>query len=473
MIPFTGQHKAPSSGPVRSWARAEREADHVADAVLDNDIPAGHRPNADVPQTGTAAVPGVGQPLDPVQRAFFERRLGTDLASVRLHTGSAADQAARDEHANAYTVGEHVVLGGDADNATLAHELVHVLQQRGAGRSAVQRDEKTRTDGIGRTPPKVDFDRVDERPSGEDARMLFPHDSVSLSATDLETVIRRLPKSRRLVIDIDGYASTEGDAEYNVNLSAHRAAVLREVLQRLLPESEVHVHAHGATAAFGDPAANRRVGIRFTEAPVQLVPPLSTGGLKPDRRPRLLPEQHLHLDPGLLPSGTFPPSLDLRLDDPALGSPGKAAAQGPPQLFPPRLPELPPPGPVGPAQLFPRTIPPTRPVVVWGDMHQVATDNGIGGPIDQNTAQALEEHATRWYEFFRERGLTDDQARSVANLATRSMFGRELIRLNSTPIDESNNDLVRQGGSVFLTPTIDLLKTPEYYRALRKFLKGL
>ena len=472
MTPSTG-HRKDSGGPARSWARAEREADHVADAVLGHDKPTAHRPHAEVPQSGPAALPGVGRPLDPAHRAFFERRLDADLSTVRLHTGAAADKAARDEHANAYTFGEHVVMGGEADQATLAHELTHVLQQRVAGHNAVQRDEKPSTTGIGRTPPKVDFDTVKERPAGEDARVLFPHDSVSFSVSDLESLIQRLPAKRALVIDIDGYASTEGDAEYNINLSAHRAAALREILQRLLPESTILVHAHGATAAFGDPAANRRVGIRFTEAPAQLFPPLTAGGLQRDRHPNLLPELHLHLDPGLsplAPSGTFPPDLDRRLDDPAFGY--QAASSQPPQLFPPRVPELPPPGPVGPAQLFPWLIPPSRPLLDMGDLHQVFADHGRAGPIDPGTVKAIEEHATRWFQFFRERGLTEDQARTLANLSARSMVGRELTNQDNTIIDQSNNAIIRQGGSVFLTPTIDPRDVPDYVRKAWKKLRG-
>jgi outer membrane protein OmpA-like peptidoglycan-associated protein len=472
MISFHRARKSstPPSGQARALARAEHEADHVADAVLDGGG-AGHRPHAEVPDTGTAAVPGVGVPLGPARRAFFQRRLGADLSTVRVHEGAAADRAARDQHANAYTVGEHVVLGDDADHTVLAHELVHVVQQRGAGRSAVQRQEKTRTSGIGSTPPKVDFDFVENRATSEDARVLFPHDSVSFSVADVASLIERVPANRQLIVDIDGYASTEGDAQYNVNLSAHRAAALREILQRLLPQAKVLVHAHGATAAFGDPAANRRVGVRFTEAPVQLVPPLSTSGpgsgRERDRHPTLLPG---HLDPGL---GTFPPNIDIRIDDPVLGQPGKSRSQGPPQLFPPRVPELPPPGPASPPQLFPWTVRPTKSVIDLGDVRQVLTDHGIGGPIDLDTARAIEEHGARWYQFFRERGLTDDQARSLANLSTRSMVNRELTNLGNTLIDQSNNDLIRGGQSVFLTPTVDLLKTPDYYRKVRDFLKGL
>jgi outer membrane protein OmpA-like peptidoglycan-associated protein len=443
MIPFRRHQNTAATrtggGPTRGWARAEGEADRVADAVLDRDSrDSGHRPHADVPQAGAAALPGVGQPLDPARRAFFEQRLGADLSGVRVHAGAAADRAARDEHAYAYTFGEHVVLGDDAGDATLAHELVHVLQQRQAGHTAVQREERASTGGIGATPPKVKFDFVSEQPAGEDMRVLFQHDSASLAGFDPKSVLARLPSNRPLVVDVDGYASSEGDTDYNVNLSAHRAAVLRTILLPLLPEgSIVQLHAHGATAVFGDPAANRRVGIRFAEAQVPLVPPLGTGAFGRDRRlERLLPDLHLHLDPGLsrfAPPETVLPTPDLRLGE-------RSEPKAPVAPF--RVPLLPA-EPVRPIELFPRLLPP-KTLVEWTDMRQVFTDHGAG-PIDQRMFDAIETFAKDWFQRYRELGLTDDQARWLVNFGTRKAIAVELTRDGNTPVDRSDNELSREG----------------------------
>lgn len=80
------------------------------------------------------ALAAPGRPLDPGDREFFERRLGTDLGTVRLRTDDAAAGAVG---AKAFTLGEDVVVGTAyrADRAVVAHELVHVLQAR-AGRGA-------------------------------------------------------------------------------------------------------------------------------------------------------------------------------------------------------------------------------------------------------------------------------------------------------------------------------------------------
>ena len=79
-----------------------------------------------------------GSPLDAGTRAFMEPRFGHDFSDVRVHTDSLAAESARSVNALAYTVGNHIVLGAGhhspAMNPTrrlLAHELAHVIQQRG------------------------------------------------------------------------------------------------------------------------------------------------------------------------------------------------------------------------------------------------------------------------------------------------------------------------------------------------------
>jgi len=80
---------------------------------------------------------GGGTPLDDGTRADMESRFGQDFGDVRVHTDGQASASAEAVGANAYTVGSDVVFGaGQFDPATptgqrtLAHELVHVLQQR-------------------------------------------------------------------------------------------------------------------------------------------------------------------------------------------------------------------------------------------------------------------------------------------------------------------------------------------------------
>jgi Domain of unknown function (DUF4157) len=81
-----------------------------------------------------------GRPLDPALRGEMEARFGHDFSRVRVHTDRLAAESARSVGAHAYTVGSDIVFGSDryapgsaAGADLLAHELAHVVQQRGTG----------------------------------------------------------------------------------------------------------------------------------------------------------------------------------------------------------------------------------------------------------------------------------------------------------------------------------------------------
>jgi Domain of unknown function (DUF4157) len=80
-----------------------------------------------------------GSALPATLSRTMSARLGHDFAGVKLHTGAHAAQSAASVGAQAYTVGNHIVLGRSMPNPlstegerTLAHELTHVVQQREA-----------------------------------------------------------------------------------------------------------------------------------------------------------------------------------------------------------------------------------------------------------------------------------------------------------------------------------------------------
>lgn len=84
-----------------------------------------------VPQTS-------GQPLDAATRATMEARFGHDFGRVRVHADGHAAHSAWSAGARAYAVGSSLVFGrgeyapGTAEGRRLiAHELSHVVQQRG------------------------------------------------------------------------------------------------------------------------------------------------------------------------------------------------------------------------------------------------------------------------------------------------------------------------------------------------------
>jgi hypothetical protein len=84
------------------------------------------------------ALQSSGSPLNAHTRHAMERPFGHDFGRVRVHTDQGAAESARAINAHAYTVGSHIVFGAGryapgtpAGNQLLAHELTHVVQQRG------------------------------------------------------------------------------------------------------------------------------------------------------------------------------------------------------------------------------------------------------------------------------------------------------------------------------------------------------
>ena len=129
----------------------EMEADRVADQVLAAPEHAavssiapriqrftGHSRDAGIaPASVDRVLSGSGRPLEPALRQDMEQRFGHDFSTVRIYSGGAAEQSARDVSAQAYTVGQNVVFGAGRfapgthqGRRLIAHELTHVVQQQ-------------------------------------------------------------------------------------------------------------------------------------------------------------------------------------------------------------------------------------------------------------------------------------------------------------------------------------------------------
>jgi hypothetical protein len=138
----------------RADSPLEREADAVADQAAMGDEepiqaqPAREQAKSTSPQGAASRAihgRGGGEPLNQGTRQTLEPRLGADLGGVRVHQGGAAQEAARELGARAFTHRDHVWLGrgaSQADTHLMAHEAAHVVQQRGlAGATpAIMRD---------------------------------------------------------------------------------------------------------------------------------------------------------------------------------------------------------------------------------------------------------------------------------------------------------------------------------------------
>jgi hypothetical protein len=84
----------------------------------------------------TKALRSPSKPLDAPVRSWAEGRFGVSLDRLRIHDNAEAAETARAHHAQALTVGGHVVFGQNehrphtpAGRALLGHEIAHAVQQ--------------------------------------------------------------------------------------------------------------------------------------------------------------------------------------------------------------------------------------------------------------------------------------------------------------------------------------------------------
>ena len=87
---------------------------------------------------------GAGSPLPLDIQQRLESSMGVDLADVRVHTGSHADQSTRALRARAFTHRNDIWLGQNespGDLRLIAHEVAHVLQQDRVVRRKIDPDQ--------------------------------------------------------------------------------------------------------------------------------------------------------------------------------------------------------------------------------------------------------------------------------------------------------------------------------------------
>jgi hypothetical protein len=86
------------------------------------------------------AIMGSGQSLTESERSFFEPRFGCDFNKVRVHSDTQADRLNLELNARAFTSGQDIFFregeysvdgGSESRKRLLAHELTHVVQQKG------------------------------------------------------------------------------------------------------------------------------------------------------------------------------------------------------------------------------------------------------------------------------------------------------------------------------------------------------
>lgn len=153
--PFEGSapNELEASANEEPWPEPEAGELESATTVQTKAIGAGGGMIADPGLASRITAPSGGHPLPGVVRGFMEPRLGYEFGQVRVHDAEQDRTDAAQLKAQAFTYRNHIWLGRgqSADNRSLmAHELVHVVQQR----SAVQR----------RVSPETDTAKSQEKP---------------------------------------------------------------------------------------------------------------------------------------------------------------------------------------------------------------------------------------------------------------------------------------------------------------------
>ena len=96
--------------------------------------------NGGIAATGSyiQTLSGKGNALPKEALHFFGKRMGYDFSNVRIHTGTEAEQSAKNVNAKAYAVDNNIVFNKGQYNPAsadgkklLAHELTHIVQQKG------------------------------------------------------------------------------------------------------------------------------------------------------------------------------------------------------------------------------------------------------------------------------------------------------------------------------------------------------
>lgn len=137
-----------------------------------------------------------GKPLSGSERAFFGSRFGYNFSDVRVHDDNYAFNAADEINAQAFTLGNDIVLGnselGSPERKNLlAHELTHVVQQN-------------KVNGI------PDSSANTEKEADHNSRNISGNGGISINTASSSGKIQRKPKSK-INIENSGTKKKKGD----------------------------------------------------------------------------------------------------------------------------------------------------------------------------------------------------------------------------------------------------------------------
>jgi outer membrane protein OmpA-like peptidoglycan-associated protein len=275
-------------------------------------------PVPEAPPIVSDVIRSPGEPLDAAIRSFMEPRFGYDFSRTRVHLGGQAARSASAVNARAYTVGERLVFGegqyhprSASGQRLIAHELAHVVQQSHAHALAPRRTVSERVDASeqeaesaaaavtsGHTAmPRLKASPVTRlqracgpalgKPTPDCAasdtgilgtQFLFDVNCDQLRSFEVSH-LDRFAKSLTTGtnVNVHGFASLEGNAGFNLDLSCHRANKLAFLLRTARPDCNVaQTFKHGAQGGQADAELWRAASVEIADRPV--VPAKETCG---------------------------------------------------------------------------------------------------------------------------------------------------------------------------------------------------
>ena len=169
---------------------------------------------------------GGGKPMGNDVRSFMEPRFGTDFGNVRIHTGSSAVQMNQTLGSLAFTSGRDIYFNSGKYNpdtqsgkSLLAHELTHVIQQRGSN-------------SIPSTQRKASTSNNLVHPKKSRSNRWKPLTS-TIQRNPNETVQRKVKVDPGLSLNMHGYTHTKSGDVYTAPRIA-KSSVFHEIFTSLL-----------------------------------------------------------------------------------------------------------------------------------------------------------------------------------------------------------------------------------------------
>ncbi len=269
-------------GPIQRKSDPAEEKDEEDEGLVQ-----AKRERADPPEPSSglasyvAASRGGGQPLLQSTREHFEGRFGHDFRGVRVHTDSRSADAAAEVNSYAFTTGSDIHFGAGRfkpgtpqGDRLLAHELTHVIQQDASRTVRLQR--AACTVGV-LTDTRCEDAQGAGHPSGTNLEH-FAEEKHQLKPAHLSkiTVFKTawVAAGSKDDVKVHGYASCDGSANLNVQLSCDRAEAVKDELIARGITTTITTVAHGETDEFGASLdANRRAIIESVGPPPAPPPP--------------------------------------------------------------------------------------------------------------------------------------------------------------------------------------------------------